>query len=82
MAAVVALSAIPHAEAAVVHVPVADVEAEAFLTPPLLRHQPLALVVGKAVLLLQAAQRQSSVDWLEDDGAHHLGAGGGAFRNH
>lgn len=69
--AVVALSAVPHAVAPVVRVPVADVEAEAF--PPLLRHQQLAVVVGNAVFLLQAAQRQDSVDGLEDDGADHLG---------
>lgn len=81
-AAVVALSGVPWGAAPVVRVPVADVEAEAFLTPPLLRHQPLAVVVGDSVLLLQAAQRQNSVDWLEDDGADHLPAGGGTFRNH
>lgn len=77
--AVVARSGVPQGVAPVV--PVADVEAEAFLIPPLLRHQLLAVVVGEAVFLLQAAQRHGSVDRLEDDGADHLRAAHATFRN-
>ena len=54
-----------------VRVAVGDVEAEP-LVPPLLLHEPVSVVVGQAVLFLQAAQRQHSVDWLEDDGSNHL----------
>lgn len=81
VAVVLARGAVPYGAGAVVRVPVGDVEAEAFLTPPLLRHQPLPVVVGDAVFLLQGAQRQRSVDGLEDDGAHHLRARDGAFTN-
>lgn len=57
---------------AVVHVSIGDVEAKAFLAAPLVGHEAVPLSVGQAVLFLQAAQRQDSVDWLEDDGSNHL----------
>lgn len=81
VAVVLARRAVPYGVGTVMRVPVGDVEAEAFLTPPLLRHQSLSVVVGDAVFLLQGAQRQNSVDWLEDNGADHLQARDGAFRN-
>lgn len=71
-AVVQAVSGLQHGVHAVVTVPVDDVEAEALLAAPLLRHESISMIVGQAVLLFQAAQREHSVDWLEDDGSDHL----------
>lgn len=54
----------------VMRVSVGDVEAETFLTPFFLRR--LSMAAQQAVLFFQAAQRQASVDGLEDDGPDHL----------
>lgn len=81
LAAIMALSAVPYSVGAIMRVPVGDVEAEAFLAPPFLRHQSLSMVVGNAIFLLQATQWQNSVDWLEDNGADHLQARDGALKN-
>lgn len=54
-------------------VTVGDVEAKAVLAPPLLHHQPRLFVVARqSVLFLQVAQRERSVDRLEDDGTNNL----------
>lgn len=71
-AVVQAVSGLQHGVRAVVTVPVDDVEAEALLAAPLLRHESISMIVGQAVLLFQAAEREHSVDWLEDDGSDHL----------
>lgn len=70
-AVVLAMMAVLDAVRAVVTV--ADVEAEAVLAPPLLHHQPRLFVVARqSVLFLQVAQRERSVDGLEDDGTNNL----------
>lgn len=79
-AVVQAVHGVQHSVRAVVRVSVGDVEAEALLAPPLVGHEPVPLVVGQAVLFFQAAQRQDSVDWLEDDGSDHLRARDGVRR--
>ena len=71
-AVVPAVCAVLHGVCVVVCVSVGNVEAEALLIPPLLSHQCLSMVAGQAVLFLQAAQRQPSVDRLEDNGSYHL----------
>lgn len=77
-AVVQAVHGVEHSVRAVVRVSVGDVEAEALLAAPLVSHEPIPLIVGQAVLFFQAAQRQDSVDWLEDDGSDHLRATDGA----
>lgn len=67
-----AMHGVQHSVRAVVRVSVGDIETEAFLAAPLVSHEAIPLIVGQAVLLFQAAQRQDPVDWLEDDGSHHL----------
>lgn len=49
-----AVCAVMHGVRAVVCVSVGDVEAEALLTPPLLHHQSVSVVVGQTVLFFQA----------------------------
>lgn len=71
-AVVPAVRAVVRGVRVVVRVSVGDVEAEALLAPSLLRHEPVSVVVGQPVLFLQAAQRQPSVNRLEDDGSYHL----------
>lgn len=72
-AVVLAVCAVVHGVCVVMCVSVGNVEAEAFLTALLLRHQArLSVITGQSVLLFQAAQRQSAVNWLEDNGSYHL----------
>lgn len=72
-AVVLAVRAVVHAMCVVVRVSVGDVEAEALLVPLLLLYQPrLSVITGQSVLLFQATERQPTVNWLEDDGSHHL----------
>lgn len=54
-AVVPALCAVMRAACVVMRVSVGNVEAEALLTAPLLRHQPISMIVGQPVLLFQAA---------------------------
>lgn len=54
-AVVQAVSGLQHGVRAVVRVPVDNVEAEALLAAPLLRHESISMVVGQAILLFQAA---------------------------
>ncbi len=54
-AVVSALCAVLHGVCFVVCVSVGNVEAEALLTPPLLRHKPISMIVGQPVLFFQAA---------------------------
>lgn len=53
-AVVPALCAVMRAACVVMRVSVGNVEAEALLTAPLLRHQPISMIVGQPVLLFQA----------------------------
>lgn len=54
-AVVLAVCAVVHGVCVVVCVSVGNVEAQALLTPPLLRHKPISMIVGQPVLFFQAA---------------------------
>lgn len=71
-AVVPAVCAVLRGGCIVLCVSVGDVEAEALLVTFLLRYDRLSVMAGQPVLLLQTAQRQSSVDWLENNGSNHL----------
>lgn len=51
-AIVLAVCAVVHGLCVVVCVSVGNIEAEAFLVPPLLRHQPLPVTARQSVLFL------------------------------
>lgn len=50
-----ALRAVMRAACVVMRVSIGNVEAEALLTAPLLRHQPISMIVGQPILFFQAA---------------------------